>query len=66
MIPEDLFNHLLYDGPTYNRPVAAWRKTALAHRDVLRRKGARYLPSMTSYLVHWLKAANSDDPPIQT
>lgn len=64
MIPEDLFNHLIYDGPIHNRPVASWRVAALAHRGALRRKGATYLPPMTAYLVTWLQAARSEDPPI--
>jgi len=65
MIPEDLFNHLLYDGPIYGRPVAAWRKVAIAHRDGLKRKGQRYLPSMTAYLVQWLKSAQTSDSSIE-
>jgi hypothetical protein len=60
MIPEDVFNHLIYDGPLFNRPVAAWRVVALADREARKRKGAKYLPPMSTYLVSWLRAAQSD------
>jgi hypothetical protein len=65
MIPEDLFNHILYDGPIYGRPVAAWRKVAIAHRESLKRKGHRYLPPMGAYLVQWLKSARTGDSAIE-